>query len=119
MSWLKEKYEETKKEIKTDWEQKRKADKETRRLSREEYYKERQRQQIELARKKAVLESQKRERELKAKFAPRPKPTSQTTSNPNSFQMSWQPSGINSPSYFEPVKNKKDKKKKKKGDWLW
>ena len=47
-----------------------------------------------------------RERELKAKFAPRPKPTSQTTSNPNGFQMDWKPSSIMGTSYFKPTEPK-------------
>ncbi|HJX50413.1 MAG TPA: hypothetical protein VJ438_03045 [Candidatus Nanoarchaeia archaeon] len=116
MSWLRNKYEETKTEIKTDWEEKRKADKETRKKARAEYYRAREEEQIKLARKKAILESEQRERQLRAKFAPKPKPISKPDSNNfNSFQMSWEPSGINSPSYFGTT----NKKKKKKKGLIW
>ena len=111
MSWIKNKYGEVVEGYKED----RAASAITKKKAKAEYYRAREEQQLLLARKKAILESQKRERQLKAKYAPKPKPkpTSQITSN--GFQMSWEPSGINSPSYFKPTK----KKKKKKGDSLW
>jgi len=125
MSWLKKKYEETKKDIQEDWEERKKSNKETRAAARKEYYKVRQEQQIELARKKAIFQREKRERQLKAKYAPRPARTyvpipARTfgTGLSSGFGMtapaktsspgftSWQPSGIMQSSYFAPAKPK-------------
>ncbi|RPI76030.1 MAG: hypothetical protein EHM47_00905 [Ignavibacteriales bacterium] len=132
MSWLKEKYEETKEGFKKDWEEKSKANAETRKQTRAAYFAERQRQQVELARKKAIFEREAEERKLRLKFAPKkPTPlatglssgfgfenTPTKTSNPNSFKMSWEPTGINSSSYFKP-KKKKGKKKKEENYLQW
>lgn len=125
MNWIKKKYQETKEGIKADWEERKKTNAEIKKAnaeisvaSREEYYKARKEQQIILARKKAILEREQRERQLKAKYSPIPTP--KITSNLNSFQMSMQPSGMMSSSYFATAKPKtlpkivKTKKKKRK-----
>ena len=119
MSWLKKKFKETKEGIKADWAERKKAHAETRAASREEYYKVRKEQQVALARRKAILEREQRERQLKAKYAPRPT----RTSNLNSSPMSMQPSGMTSPGYFASAKSKgtpkivktKKRKSRKKG----
>ena len=116
MGWIKKKYEETKQEFKEDWAEKRQANKEKRKQTRAAYFAERQKQQIELAKKKAVFEREARERQLKAKYAPRPARKFGTglssgfgmsapakTSMPG---LSWQQSEMMSPSYFTPAKPK-------------
>ena len=131
MSWIKNKYGEVVKEFKED----RAAASITRKKAKAEYYRAREKQQIELARKKALFQSQQRERQLKAKYAPRPaRPvstglssgfgtTSTKTSSPGF--MSWNTSNAMTPSYFATAKPKvlpkiskvkrKKRKSKKKG----
>ena len=119
MSWIKKKYQETKEGIQKDWAERKKANAETRAASREAYYKTRKEQQIILARRKAILEGEQRERQLKTKYAPRPV----RTSNINYSPMSMQPSSMMSPGYFATAKPKtltkivktKRKKSKRKG----
>ena len=129
MSWIKTKYG----EVKADWEEESKARKESKQAAVAEYRKARQEQQIILARKKAVFEAGKRERQLKARYAPRvPRKQisvgSKTTGGfgfGSGSVFSMQPSNIMKPSYFAPAKpkaipkiikrKKRTKRKKSKG----
>ena len=118
MSWIKKKYQETKKGIQKDWAERKKANAETKAASREAYYKTRKEQQVILARRKAILEREQRERQLKAKYSLKPAPA--RTSNLNYSPMSMQPLGMMSLGYFASAKTKtipkiiKTKKKSKK-----
>ena len=127
MGWLKTKISEKKEQFKEDWKQKSEAQKQSRALARQEYFKTREQERIRLARFKAQQEALARERKIKAKYAPR-KPMNFSfgmqpqvkgkTQQPRSSFLSMQPSSVMSPSYFASskpsVKPKVSVKRRKK-----
>jgi len=108
MGFLKKQIKKTKARIKSDLKQRREAYEQSRTKARSAYFKTKEEQRIRLARVKATMEAQAKERRIKARYAPRP-----AGSGIGGF-LSTQPSYFAKPKVEKLKIPKKRKKKRRK-----